>query len=105
MIARDGHFVRVSLAGIIKPDERAMEIIRCLGSAEARLGRMPTKVIADPSLMLDLDLLGWSNLTVRRVNRPAGDKINVDLWAESTRSEAVGAPARVVVVAEQMELL
>ena len=74
---------RLSLAGIRDPDARANAILSAVKRAESRLGQPVTIVLADESLSFNVGVVQADGLVVRRVIRRAGERLMVDLSAET----------------------
>lgn len=85
---------RIGLAGIVHKDgarqavARAEHVLAAVPKAEQRLGARPTHVIADGSMLINMEVLEAGGLIVVRQVRDRANKSTVDLAVEEVREPA-----------------
>jgi hypothetical protein len=85
---------RLGLAGIThkdrarQADARAQRVLEVVPKAEQRLGARPTHVIADGTMLINMEMLEAQGLTVVRRARDRANVMTVDLAVEEVRELA-----------------
>jgi hypothetical protein len=101
-VKRSTYFYRINLAVVRASDraevaeKRAKIVVRAMENAERQLERRPVALVVDGALRINVEVLEAAGLEIRRVARPAADKLTVDLVRAQLNGRGSAAQAKLL---------